>query len=88
MFWALGRARLKQSAGEQEPMLETGRLYSLYRIVHLHHHASLLKSSIKQEACFGAWTYPSTHPIHVAPTRPDLAALQYIHTTGRLYSLA
>jgi hypothetical protein len=22
---------------------------------HHHHHASLLKSSIKQEACFGAW---------------------------------
>ena len=33
---------------------------------HHHHHASLLKSSIKQEACFGAWAQSASFSLSLS----------------------
>jgi hypothetical protein len=36
------------------------------RFSHHHHHASLLKSSIKQEACFGAWAQSASFSLSLS----------------------
>ncbi len=75
--------------GSLEPMLPTGSTHPPIcdpthptPLQHLHHHASLLKSSIKQVACVGAWgtsTMLSTAPAEPAEVPdPERVNLEYL----------